>query len=95
MVTLLYFLWLIFAAAFFYFAYFHWQIAQKPFRPFQIRQMPADPAAAQVIQENVKDFNNYLEGLNTQNKTRNQAAALGFLIAGFTALISLALTSFS
>jgi hypothetical protein len=89
----LYFVWLIFAALFFYFAYFHWQVAKKPFRPFQIRQMPADPAAAQAIQENVRDFNNYLEGLNNQSKARNQSASMGFLIAGFTALISLVLTT--
>jgi hypothetical protein len=89
----LYFLWLIFGALFFYLAYFHYQVSKKPFRIFQIRQMPTDPAAAQAIQENVRDFNNYLDGLNKQNKSRNQSAALGYLIAGFTALISLALTT--
>jgi hypothetical protein len=90
-----YFVWLIFAAVFFYFAYVHWQMARASIRPFHFRgESGADPAASQLLQDFVKDFNNYLEIANRTEKQRNNVAAMGFLVAGFLALISWALTIF-
>ncbi len=90
-----YFVWLIFAAVFFYFAYVHWQMARTSIRTFHFRgEAGTDPAASQLLQDFVKDFNNYLEITNRMEKQRNMVAAAGFVVAGFLALISWALSAF-
>jgi hypothetical protein len=90
-----YFVWLIFAAVFLYFGYVHWQMSRTSIRSFHFRSEPGvDPAASQVLQGFVKDFNNYLDITNKMEKQRNTVAAAGFLVAGFLALISWAIGTF-
>ncbi|MCJ7514147.1 MAG: hypothetical protein MUO23_14440 [Anaerolineales bacterium] len=90
-----YFVWLIFAAVFFYFGYVHWQMARTSIRTFHFRgEGGTDPAATQVLQDFVKDFNNYLDITNKIDRQRNTVAAAGFLVAGFLALISWAIGTF-
>ena len=90
-----YFVWLIFAAVFLYFGYVHWQMSRTSIRSFHFRSEPgADPAASQVLQDFVRDFNNYLDITNKMDKQRNTVAAAGFLVAGFLALISWAIGTF-
>ena len=90
-----YFVWLIFAAVFLYFGYVHWQMSRTSIRSFHFRgEAGSDPVTTQVLQDFVKDFNNYLDITNKVEKQRNVVAAAGFLVAGFLALISWAIGTF-
>jgi hypothetical protein len=90
-----YFVWLIFAAVFFYFGFVHWQMSRTSIRTFHYRgDGGADAGTSQVLQDFVKDFNNYLDITNKAERQRNVVAAAGFLVAGFLALISWAVGTF-
>ena len=95
----LYPIWLFFAALFFYFGYVHWRQSNEELRPFQFRERDTNPggerpALDQANVEFVRDFNNYLEKINSHNRSRNRAAAVGYFVAGVVALISMAILLF-
>jgi hypothetical protein len=101
MMTYAYPIWLFFAAFFFYFAYIHWREGGQQVRPFVIRQRdnpeagaPVDPVLAEANKQFVKEFNDYLKGVNTLNHSRHRAAAVGYTLAGIIAMASMALMLF-
>lgn len=98
----LYPIWLFFAAFFLYFAYLHWRQSQEDMRQFAIRSREPDaegaPAEAGISQANLdfaQDFNRYLDSTNKVNRSRHRAAAIGYLISGVMALVSMAVLLFA
>ncbi len=90
----LYPLWLFFSALFFYFAYIHFRQATQDIRQFTIRDRGGNPGEAgrelaKANTEFVTDFNSYLSVVNQHNRNRHRAEAVGFFIAGVTALFSM------
>jgi hypothetical protein len=92
----LYPLWLFVAAVFFYFAYISWRHSGSALRPFRFRHRGGgedDPGKEQEIdpylQEFISDWNRYLDSMNSSNRARNRAAAVGFFVTGICALISM------
>ena len=99
--TILYVLWLFFAAFFLYFAYLNWRQSSEDIREFQLRNR--DPNAqdavpeASLSQANLnfsQDFNRYLDTVNQHNRSRHRAAAIGYTISGAVALISMGMLLF-
>ncbi len=87
--------WLFFSAIFFYFAYINWRQGQSTLREFQFRQKEDEPAPREgdpSMKEFVVDFNRYLQSVNNANRARHRAAAFGFMVGGFVALVSMFLT---
>ena len=95
--VVLYLVWLLLAAIFFSFSYMFWRQLQTPLRPFQIRQRAGQetaksPETEQAINELVHDMNSYLETVGASLRSQNRAAAVGSLIAGLVALVSMVIT---
>lgn len=93
---ILYPIWLFLSAIFFYFAYVNWRQAQSSLRPFQFRHRPGPEGEAgkeaemdPVIKDFVGDFNRYLDSVNDSNRRQRRATAVGFMIAGVVALVSM------
>jgi hypothetical protein len=93
--SFIYPVWLFITAFFLYFAYINWRHSSEDIRPFMIRQRGEDPdedPEAELSAANVrfsKDFNAYLETVNTLNKKRHRAAAVGYFVASLLSLGSL------
>jgi hypothetical protein len=88
--------WLFFSAFFFYFAYINWRQSNENIRPFKFRERNSysgtekiDPELEEANRNFVHDFNGYLESINTHNRSRKRAAAIGFFIAGLISMASL------
>jgi hypothetical protein len=88
--------WILIALAFFYFGLIFWGYSRMAIRPFRIRQreggeektdidLDKEPLTNEILQ----DFTGYLDSINTANKTRYRIGALGFFIAGLTAILSI------
>lgn len=99
--TYVYPIWLFFAAFFFYYAYLHWREGGQQIRPFVIRQRDnpeagssLDPMLAEANKQFVKEFNDYLKGVNGLSHSRHRAASVGYMLAGLIALISMGLMLF-
>ncbi len=97
----LYILWLFFAAFFLYFAYLNWRQSGDELREFTVRNRDPetqgqDPEASlsQANREFVQDFNRYLDSVNDHNRSRHRAAAIGYTVSGFVALISMGMLLF-
>ena len=97
----LYILWLFFAAFFFYFAYLHWRQSGDDIRDFNIRNRDPDAQDAEpetsLSEANLKftqDFNRYLDSVNTHNRSRHRAAAIGYGVSGVVALVSMGMLLF-
>jgi hypothetical protein len=90
---MLYPIWLFLSAIFFYFAFVHWRESRISIRPFRHREHAGQAGKAagaeRLLRDFVEDFNRYLEVVNTQNKSRNLAAAGGYFVAGLVSLISM------
>ena len=87
-------LWAVFAAVFFYLGYAHWRNAQQTIRPYQMRGAEGSEDNAEnmpEIEEYLDGFTKYVDGLNEHFRKHNNASAVGYFIAGFTALISMIL----
>jgi hypothetical protein len=99
MITYLYPLWLFFTAFFFYFAYVNWRQSTAEIREFSIRSREeAGEAKIELESANkqfVRDFNDYLGGVNQQNTKRHRGSAVGYALAGVFSLISLFMMLFS
>ncbi len=98
MTSVLFIVWLFFAALFFYLAYVHWRQTSQDIQHFQIRKdssPPGQPMAegsmSSADEAFVSDFNNYLDKVNTDNRSRNRAATAGYFVAGIVALASVLL----
>jgi hypothetical protein len=97
----LYVLWLFFAAFFLYFGYINWRQSKEDIREFQIRNRDPNaqdaPPEASLSQANLdftQDFNRYLDSVNQHNRSRHRAAAIGYTISGFVALVSMGMLLF-
>lgn len=88
---LLYPIWLIFAALFFTFAFQHWRLAQRPVRPFRLREGDFEGEAGRVIKSFVEDWNRYLEDVNQNNGDKHRIAMIGYIVAGALAVFSMVL----
>ncbi len=100
--TYLYPIWLFFAALFFYFSYIHWRQSSEDIRPFQFRErgpkpvpQRADPESGNPNADFVFEFNHYLETANAHSRSRHRAAAMGYFVAGLTAMSSMFLLLFT
>jgi hypothetical protein len=93
--TYLNIIWLFFSAFFFYFGYINWRQSNESIRPFRFREPDypgveeIDPELDEANREFVKDFQGYLDAINTQNRSRQRASAIGFFIAGLISMVSL------
>ena len=83
--TVLYLLWLVFAAVFFYFGWVQWRQMGQEIRPFQIREREGAEAQDSMNPDVSNDFNQYLEKINTENRNRSRVATITFFIAGLGA----------
>jgi len=88
--------WLLIALAFFYFAFIFWQYSNSPLRPFTVRikgQDPENPTLDEeqkaMVDEIQKDVQGYIKAANDVMSTRYRIGAMGFVIAGLTAIISI------
>lgn len=100
--TALYPIWLFFSAFFLYFAYMHWRQSQEDIRQFTIRNRDPDaqgqPPEQGISQANLdfaQDFNRYLDSVNSHNRSRHRAAAIGYAVSGVVALISMGMLLFA
>lgn len=88
--------WLLISFAFFYFAIIFWTYSKSPFRPFVVR-FKADEANPDEIniersalaEEIQNDIDGYIKSTNEIIKTRYRIGALGFIIAGVTAIVAI------
>ena len=99
--TILYVLWLFFAAFFLYFAYLNWRQSSEDIREFQIRNRDPDAQdavpEANLSQANInfsQDFNRYLDSVNQHNRSRHRAAAIGYTVSGAISLLSMGMLLF-
>ncbi len=100
--TIVYLVWLLFAAIFYYYAYVHWRQSGEDLRPFRFRERGPSPEAGEgesgLEMANVDfahDFNMYLQKVNDLNRARNRASAVGFFVAGSVSVLSLLLQLFT
>jgi len=98
----LYPIWLFFSAFFLYFAYMHWRQSQEDMRRFTIRNRDPDAQGeapdAGITQANLdfaQDINRYLDSVNKLSRSRHRAAAIGYLISGVLALVSMGILLFA
>lgn len=95
----LYPIWLFFTAFFFYFSYVNWRQSSEELRPFTIRDSGPEGEAAGGLEsantEFARQFNLYLASVNRHNRARHRAAAIGYFVAGLTALFSMFMLLFA
>ena len=87
---LLYPIWLVLAAVFFTFAYQQWRLIDQEIRPFRLRTGAG--TGSEEISEFVHDWNQYIDQMNANMKTRHRVSMAGFAIAGALSLISMFMT---
>jgi hypothetical protein len=88
--------WFIFMSVFFYLAFAHWRESSNSIRPFQVRRTEKSEEEDTTLNEMdlkladfLHNFNDYLDGVNSDNKTRNLISAGSYFFAGVVALVSL------
>ncbi|NIM93743.1 MAG: hypothetical protein GTO18_08540 [Anaerolineales bacterium] len=88
-------IWLLIAVIFFYFSYRFWHYSNQPLRSFTIRErfgsyqaQPEETEGDIAIKQFLHEFEGYLASVNTTNKARYRLGTLGFLVAGFAALVA-------
>ena len=91
-----YFVWLLIGFAFFYFAFIFWQYSNTPLRPFTVRLKGENPEAPVLDEEKAalvnfiqEDIGGYISAANETMSTRYRIGAMGFVIAGLTAIVSI------
>jgi hypothetical protein len=90
-------IWGIFALMFLALGCFQWKMAGKSISHFQIKQPIPGEIQGQVrimgvdFTEFVDKFNSYIDYYNQTSKKQNKAQAIGYWVASFTAIFSLAL----
>ena len=91
-----YFVWLPLTVIFFYFALIFWRYSRTPIRPFifrkraELRQSEAEGITVEQLSDGLaQDIDGFVKSVNDTNRIRYRVAALGFLIAGVNALVSI------
>ena len=96
MASFLYPIWFFFAAVFSYFAYVHWRQSNVSIRPFTSRGIEEakdkSSEAVSLVGDFVRDFNKYLETVNSMNRNMNRNATVAFFVAAVVSVIALFLT---
>jgi len=91
----LYPIWFFFAAVFSYFAYVHWRQSNVSIRPFTSRLEAGKGKASEVataVEEFIRDFNKYLDTVNSMNRNMNRNATVGYFVAAVVSVIALFLS---
>jgi hypothetical protein len=88
--------WLLIAFAFFYFAFIFWQYSNTPLRSFTVRikgeegeNVTPNEEKAALINDIQEDIQGYIQAANEVMTTRYRIGAMGFIIAGLTAIVSI------
>lgn len=88
--------WLLIAGAFFYFAGIFWVYSKTPYRQFVVRfkadeENPdeVDLERSALAEEIQSDIDGFIQSTNEIIQTRYRIGAIGFIIAGLTAIISI------
>jgi hypothetical protein len=88
--------WILIAFAFFYFAFIFWQYSNTPLRQFTVRikgedteNVAPDEEKAALISDIQEDIQGYIQAANEVMTTRYRIGAMGFIIAGLTAIVSI------
>lgn len=88
--------WLLIAFAFFYFAFVFWQYSNTPLRPFTVRikgedseTVETDEETAGFVKDIEEDVAGYINAANEIMSARYRIGAMGFVIAGLTAIVSI------
>jgi hypothetical protein len=88
--------WIFIALAFFYFAFIFWQYSNTPLREFTVRikgedseNVALDEEKMALITDVQEDIGGYINAANIQMSTRYRIGAMGFIIAGLTAIVSI------
>lgn len=91
-----YFVWLPLTVIFFYFSIIFWRYSRTPIRPFIFRkraealQSEADDIPPESLSGDLtQDIDGFVKSVNDSNRIRYRVAALGFLIAGMNALVTI------
>jgi hypothetical protein len=102
----LWIIWLIFALLFLFLAGYHWRLSKKTFSPFQLPEIPywkpakGIPVNTGILDADIKKafdnfgdgFNSYIDDYNKSSGRQNKLQAGGYLLASFTAILSIFLT---
>ena len=103
---MLWLIWLVFSAMFFYLAYRHWRASGESIPPFKAWKRPmmqpssgvqanisiAGAGIDEPLEHFVQDFNSYIVDYNKSSHMQNQWQAIGYLVAAVAALLSMALS---
>jgi hypothetical protein len=91
-----YFVWLPLTVIFFYFSLIFWRYSRTPIRPFIFRkraealQSEAEDITDESLSDDIaEDIDGFVKSVNDTNRIRYRVAALGFLIAGVNALVTI------
>lgn len=93
-------IWLIFSILFFSLAGFHFVESQHTIPKIEVRRYPSeDIVSVKIVGVPIEqrlfdfgdDFNKFVNNLNESNRKANLYAGFGYILAGFTAVISLGL----
>ncbi len=95
---MLWLIWLFFATIFLALAVFHFRESGRSIPSFTLKQRPGSKMGKiqvlgadidQPIREFVPEFNGFIQKYNKSSRLQNRFQALGYLLAGLTALFSL------
>ena len=93
---MVYFVWLPLTVIFFYFTLIFWRYSRTPIRPFIFRkrgeaqQSEAEGITPESLSDDLaEDIDGFVKSVNDTNRIRYRVAALGFLIAGVNALVTI------
>jgi hypothetical protein len=91
-----YFVWLPLTVIFLYFSLIFWRYSRTPIRPFIFRkradrrQSEVDAVLSEPLSDDLmQDIEGFVRSVNDTNRVRYRVAALGFLIAGINALVTI------
>jgi hypothetical protein len=91
-----YLVWLPLTVIFLYFSLIFWRYSRTPIRPFIFRkradqrQSEVDAVLSEPLSDDLmQDIEGFVKSVNDTNRIRYRVAALGFLIAGINALVTI------
>jgi type IV secretory pathway TrbF-like protein len=91
-----YFVWLPLTVVFFYFSLIFWRYSRTPIRPFifrkrgEARYIESEGTTQDSLSDDIaQDIDGFVKSVNDTNRIRYRVAALGFLIAGVNALVTI------
>ena len=93
---MVYFVWLPLTVIFLYFSIIFWRYSRTPIRPFIFRKRAEAPQSEvegitpETLSDDLaEDIDGFVKSVNDTNRIRYRVAALGFLIAGVNALVTI------